>query len=129
MALFDLTTLSVFEVSGPGAANYMNYLCSNKCDVKPDRVVYTCWLTPSGGVRPDGRGPLGRSRSWMFVGEGTRPQDWYWIKQFAPTDGSVTLTDISDSYTALGLWGPNARKVLQKVMGDNPRPARASCGQ
>lgn len=120
VALFDLTTLSVFEVSGPGAAKYLDYLCSNKCDVKPGRVVYTCWLTPSGGVRRDlAVARLAEDKFWMFIGESTRPQDWYWVKQFAPTDGSVTLTDISDSYTALGLWGPNARKVLQKVTGDD----------
>jgi dimethylglycine oxidase len=119
-ALFDLTTLSVFEVSGPGAAMYVDYLCSNKCDVKVGRVVYTCWLTPTGGVRRDlAVSRLAEDRFWLYVGEGTRPMDFAWMQQFAPTDGSVTLTDISDSYSALGLWGPNARKVLAKVTGDD----------
>ncbi len=120
VALFDLTTLSVFEVSGPGATKYIDYLCSNKCDVKPGRVVYTCWLTPNGGVRRDlAVARLAEDKFWLFVGEGTRPQDWYWINQFAPKDGSVTLTDVSDGYTALGLWGPNARAVMQKVTSDD----------
>ena len=51
----------------------------------------------------------------MFVGEGTLPQDLVWVRQHAPTDGSVAVNDVSNSYTALGLWGPNARKVLEKV--------------
>jgi len=32
-----------------------------------------------------------------------------------PEDGSVTIEDVGSSYTCLGLWGPKARKILQKV--------------
>jgi 4-methylaminobutanoate oxidase (formaldehyde-forming) len=32
-----------------------------------------------------------------------------------PEDGSVTLEDVSSSYACIGLWGPKARKILQKV--------------
>ena len=116
VALFDLTGLSIIEARGPGALDYVSHLCSNQMNVKPGRVVYTCWLTPKGGVRRDlAVARLSDDRFWMFVGEGTRPQDWQWVNRYAPTDGSVVLTDVSDGYTALGLWGPNARKVLSKV--------------
>jgi dimethylglycine oxidase len=120
VALFDLSTLSVFEVKGPGALQYVEYLCSNKCDVKIGKVVYTCWLTPTGGVRRDlAVARLAHDRFWLFVGEGTRPMDWHWLNQHAPSDGSVQLTDVSDAYAALGVWGPNARKVLEKVTRDD----------
>lgn len=120
VALFDLTGLSIIEARGPRALAFVNYLCSNQMDVRPGRVVYTCWLTPKGGVRRDlAVARLGDDRFWMFVGEGTRPQDWAWVNQLAPEDGSVTLIDISDAFTALGLWGPNARKVLGKVARDD----------
>ena len=29
--------------------------------------------------------------------------------------GDVTVTDVSGSTTAIGLWGPNARRVLERV--------------
>jgi glycine cleavage system aminomethyltransferase T/glycine/D-amino acid oxidase-like deaminating enzyme len=120
VALFDLHGLSVFEVSGAGATNFVNYLCSNKTDVKPGKVVYTCWLTPSGGVKRDlAVSRLNNDTYWMFVGEGTRPQDLQWVNKWAPKDGSVIVNDISDAWTALGIWGPNARKVLQKVTSDD----------
>jgi dimethylglycine oxidase len=123
VAMFDLSTLSVFEIRGPGALKYVDYLCSNKCDVKPGRVIYTCWLTEAGGVRRDlAVTRLDKNRFWLFVGEGTRPMDWHWVTTHAPTDlepGSVTLTDISDNWAALGVWGPNARKVLAKVTSDD----------
>ncbi len=115
-ALFDLTGLSIIEAQGSGAAAFVNYLCSNQMDVAVGRVVYTTWLTPKGGVKRDlAVARLAADTYWLFVGEGTLPQDLAWVRQQAPGDGSVTITDISNSYTALGLWGPNARKVLEKV--------------
>jgi glycine cleavage system aminomethyltransferase T/glycine/D-amino acid oxidase-like deaminating enzyme len=119
VALFDLTGLSIIEARGRGALDFVNHLCSNQMAVKPGRAVYTCWLTPQGGVRRDlAVARLSDDRFWMFVGEGTRPLDWEWANRFAPEDGSVILTDVSDAFTALGLWGPNARKVLQRVTRD-----------
>jgi heterotetrameric sarcosine oxidase gamma subunit len=116
VALFDLTGLSIIEVSGLGAAQFVNYLCSNQMDVPVGRVVYTTWLTPQGGIKRDlAVARLGADNFWMFVGEGTLPQDVAWVREHAPTDGSVSVSDISNSYTALGLWGPNARRVLEKV--------------
>ena len=113
VGLFDLTGLSILQVRGRGAAAFVDYLCSNRMDRPVGSVVYTTWLTPSGGVKRD----LTVARTdqecfWMFVGEGTRPQDLVWIERHAPRDGSVVVNDISDSYTALGVWGPDARRVL-----------------
>ncbi|MCL4857943.1 MAG: FAD-dependent oxidoreductase [Caldilineaceae bacterium] len=116
VALFDLTGLSIIEVQGQGALDFVNYLCSNQMDKPAGSIVYTCWLIPNGGVRRDlAVARLAEDRFWMFVGEGALPQDLAWVKQFAPQDGSVVIHDVSNSYTALGLWGPNARKVLEKV--------------
>lgn len=115
-ALFDLTGLSIIEVKGHGALDFVNYLCSNEMDVDVGRVVYTLWLTERGGVRRDLTvARLEADKFWMFVGEGTLPMDMDWVTRHAPVDGSVMISDISNSYTAVGLWGPNARKVLQKV--------------
>ncbi|MDQ3247868.1 MAG: FAD-dependent oxidoreductase, partial [Chloroflexota bacterium] len=116
VALFDLTGLSIIEVKGKDAASFVNYLCSSEMDKPVGTVIYTTWLTPQGGVRRDLTvARLADDQFWMFVGEGTLPQDLVWVQQFAPTDGSVIINDISNSYTALGLWGPNARKVMEKA--------------
>ena len=115
VGLFDLTGLSVIEVAGPDALALVDTLCSNRVDVAPGRVVYTTWLNDQGGVRRDlAVARLGTDRFWMFVGEGTRPRDFDWVTRGATGHG-VAVIDLSDSYTAIGLWGPAARKVLSKV--------------
>lgn len=116
VALFDLSGLSIIEVSGSGACDFINYLCSNQCDRPAGSVIYTSWLTPSGGVRRDLTvARLDDNRFWMFVGEGTLSQDLDWVGHHAPTDGSAVIADVSAAWSALGLWGPNARRVLEKA--------------
>ena len=115
VGLFDLTGLSIIEVAGPDALALVDLLCSNRVDVPFGRVVYTTWLTERGGVRRDlAVARLGVDRFWMFVGEGTRPRDFDWVRRAAAGHG-VAVIDLSDSYTAIGLWGPRARDVLSKV--------------
>jgi heterotetrameric sarcosine oxidase gamma subunit len=115
LGLFDLTGLSIIEIAGPDALALVERICSNRMDVVPGRVVYTTWLTNKGGVRRDlAVARLAGDRFWMFVGEGTRPRDFDWVRRAASGHG-VGVIDLSDSYTALGLWGPNARDALSKV--------------
>ncbi len=116
VALFDLTGLSIIEVTGPEALAFVDYLCSSGMDKPVGQVVYTTWLTERGGVRRDlAVARLATDRFWLFVGEGSRPQDLVWVRRAAARFTEVSVVDMSDSYSALGLWGPNARRVLAKV--------------
>lgn len=114
VGVMDLTGLSIIEVVGRGSAEFMNYLCTNQMDQPVGSVIYTCWLTPSGGIKRDlAVARIDHDRYWSFVGEGTLPQDLEWVQRHAPD--SVTVNDISMHYAALGVWGPNAEKVLGKA--------------
>jgi heterotetrameric sarcosine oxidase gamma subunit len=116
VGLFDLSGLSIIEVSGPQALGLVDFLCANRVDVEPGRVVYTTWLTSTAGVRRDLTVTrLGPERFWMLVGEGTRPRDLDWVQRAAIRFPGAAISDLSDAYTALGLWGPNARRVLSRV--------------
>lgn len=112
--LWDLTGLSIIEVSGPEALAEVQRLCSNDVDVDPGKVVYTCWLTPKGGVRRD----LAVARRaddcfWMFVGEGTLPMDLAWVRQHV--ESGATVIDRSPAYSGLGIFGPKAVSILEEA--------------
>jgi glycine cleavage system aminomethyltransferase T len=62
---------------------------------------------------------LDKNRFWILTGAGGGPQDLAWIRRNAPRDGSVQIRDFSSEYTAVGLWGPKARQVLEKVCDDD----------
>ena len=115
-ALVDLHGLSIIEVCGPGAAAFADHLCANRVARSVGLVVYTTWLTHSGGVKRDlAVARVADDRFWFFVGEGTRPQDLRWVEVAAEGWEGVMVADISDAWSAVGLWGPSARDILSRV--------------
>src|SRR3546814_3114064 len=36
-----------------------------------------------------------------------------------PDDGATTLTDVTDSVSTIGLWGPKARDILSSLTSDD----------
>ncbi|MGB1253418.1 MAG: GcvT family protein [Candidatus Promineifilaceae bacterium] len=120
VGMYDLTALSIIEISGSGAVAYANWLCTNQMDQPVDSIIYTCWLTPKGGIKRDlAAARMADDTYWFFVGEGTLPNDLNWVRNNAPSDGSVQVRNVSDLYSAIGVWGPNARKVMEKVTDDD----------
>ncbi len=116
VGLFDLDGLSIIELRGRDAGVFAEHLCANRVDRGVGRIVYTTWLDHRGGVRRDlAVMRVDEDRVWMFVGEGTRPMDLDWVSGHVRSSDRVTVTDVSASMTCLGLWGPNARRVLQRV--------------
>lgn len=109
--LFDLSGLSIIEVAGAGACEFLDYLCTNLVDVPVGRVVYTCWLMADGGIKRDlTLARMAGDRYWLFVGEGTLPMDLDWVLRHAPN--GVSVRDISAAYSAVGIFGPAARSIL-----------------
>jgi glycine cleavage system T protein len=116
VGLFELSSFVKIEVVGPGAFEALQEMTANSVDVPVGKVVYTSMLTPQGGIKSDLTVTrMDESRYWVLTGGGTGMIDLAWIRTHLPQDGSAAVTDISSKYTSVGLWGPMAREVLQKV--------------
>ena len=119
VGLFDLTSLSIIEVAGRDACEFVNYVCTNQMDIPAGRVTYTLLCTPNGGIKRDlAVARLADDRYWFFTGNGTLPQEVDWLQRLAATHPAaqpITIRDHSQNYAALGLFGPNARGVLEQV--------------
>jgi glycine cleavage system aminomethyltransferase T len=58
-------------------------------------------------------------RCRIVDGADAGPRDFSYMKRVAQDKGfDVTITDVSETYITLGVWGPNARATLQKVVED-----------
>jgi dimethylglycine oxidase len=118
VALFDISPFTKIRVEGPGALAYLNYIAANQIDVPVGRVVYTAMLNHQGGIMCDLTiTRLGEQEFLALTGGGVGMHDLAWMRQNAPKDGAVTITDVTSAYCSLGLWGPQARAVLQAVTG------------
>jgi len=120
VGLFNLSSFMKIVVDGPGATQFLNYLAANDIDKPVGKVVYTSFLNESGGIKADLTiTRVSENTYWVLTGAGGGPQDLAWIRQHAPNNGSVTVRDVTSQFTAIGLWGPEARHVLETVTGDD----------
>lgn len=119
-AMYDLTSFTKIEVTGPGALAFLNYLAANRIDRPVGSIVYTSLLTKNAGIKCDLTiTRTGPDSFWVLTGGAMGLHDLAWIRRHAPTDGSVRVTDVSPQYCCLGVWGPKAREVLQRVCADD----------
>ncbi|HEY7628807.1 MAG TPA: FAD-dependent oxidoreductase [Ilumatobacteraceae bacterium] len=123
VGMVDLTAFNEFDITGPGASDYLQYMCVNNVDVPVGRSVYTPLLTDHGGFRGDLTiQRLGQDHFRIITGAFDGGRDQYWFRKYMPTDGSVTFTDRSQGICTVGVWGPNAEKTMAKIVTDESKP-------
>ncbi|MBO8190192.1 GcvT family protein [Streptomyces oryzae] len=113
VAMYDMTALKRLEVTGPGAAGFLQRMTTANVDKSVGSVTYTLMLDHDGGIRSDVTvARLGRDR-FQVGANGNLDLDWF--ARHLPEDGSVQVRDITAGTCCIGLWGPNAREVLQPL--------------
>ena len=118
--IFDLSAFAIFDVSGPGALAALQTVSMRQVDVSSGRVVYTPWLSPSGGFKSDLTiMRLGGEHFRVVTGGAHGMADHKWLSDHLPEDGSAQIADLTSAWSTLGLWGPRARDILASVTSDD----------
>jgi glycine cleavage system aminomethyltransferase T/glycine/D-amino acid oxidase-like deaminating enzyme len=118
--LVDLSAFAVLDVTGPGALAVLQQLAVAQLDVPAGRVVYTSFLDEAGGFLADLTiMRLSGEHFRVVTGGADGMADRHWIAEHLPADGSAQLTDLTSSWTTIGLWGPNARRTLSEVTAED----------
>lgn len=112
----DLTAFCIFDVVGPKALDVVQKACVRQMDVAVGRVVYTPVLAENGGFISDLTVMrLGWDHFRVVTGGAHGMADHKWFSDLCPEDGGAVVVDQTNSYTTLGIWGPNARKIVEKI--------------
>jgi glycine cleavage system aminomethyltransferase T/glycine/D-amino acid oxidase-like deaminating enzyme len=120
VAMVDLSAFAIFDVSGPGALDYMQRMAANQMDVKIGGAVYTPLLNAHGGFKADLTiMRRGENDFRVVTGGGDGARDKFWFTTNLPGDGSVHLADMTSGICTIGLWGPRARDLLASVTDDD----------
>jgi glycine cleavage system aminomethyltransferase T len=115
-----MTPFTKLEVSGPGALEYLQHMTCNQMARPVGRVTYTSMLNERGGIKCDLTiTRLAEDRFLVITGGDTGPHDLAWMRKHLPLNGLVTITDVSSNYCCIGMWGPRARDLLQRISSDN----------
>jgi sarcosine dehydrogenase len=114
--LIDQSSFSKYEIAGPGAFTALQRLAANDLDKPAGSLVYTQLCNERGGIEADLTfARLDENRFYMVTGSAFGVRDMGWIRKHLPTDGSVTVQELTSSRATINLAGPMARKVLEKV--------------
>lgn len=113
-ALFDVTPMCKYRVSGPDAAKLVNRVITRRVDrIKPMRAIYTPWCDHDGRVLDDGTVALLADGSYFWTA--AEPQHG-WLD--AASEGlNITIEDLTERLCALSLQGPCSRDVLSSAVG------------
>jgi len=114
-ALFDESSFAKLEVSGPGAAEFLERLCDNRVAREVGKITYTQMLNRRGGIECDFTvARLEEERFGIVTGTAFGNHDLAWIRSHLPAAGSadVRVADVTSQWACLALWGPRARDVL-----------------
>ena len=118
-ALFDESSFSKLEVSGPGAAEFLMGLCDNDVARDVGRITYTQMLNARGGIECDFTVTrLGEEAFGIVTGTAFGRHDASWIRRHAPRDGSVRVEDVTSRWACFALWGPKAYNILEPLTPD-----------
>jgi dimethylglycine dehydrogenase len=115
VGVFEVSTFGKYEVTGPGAAEWLDGLLANRIP-SLGRTALCPMLSPKGRLVGDFTVTrLAEDRFWL-LGAGTMQRiHMRWFETRLPKDGSVKVENQSLRYAGLQIAGPNARALLQRV--------------
>ena len=116
VGLQDMSAFAKMEVSGPGARAWLESILANALPKKRGRIALCHLLTKAGGVKSEFTVYEWKPGRFYLVSAGAyEAHDHDVLSKLAPTDGSVTLTPLTQMMGVLVLAGPRSRDVLAKL--------------
>ncbi len=118
--IIDLTAFCIFDVAGPGALDVVQRACVAQCDVPVGRVIYTPVLDAKGGFISDLTLMRLAHDSFRVVtggAHGMADRKWFAdvARQLTDEGSPATVTDLTSSWSTVGIWGPKAREIVQSL--------------
>jgi glycine cleavage system aminomethyltransferase T/glycine/D-amino acid oxidase-like deaminating enzyme len=119
--LINLSHFHMTDIEGPDHVAMLEWLCAAKIggDANIGKGIYTHFLDDEGMVRADFTVIRMADRCRLINGADAGPRDFHYMRRVAQDKGyDVTITDVTEKYITIGIWGPNARENLAKVVAD-----------
>jgi dimethylglycine dehydrogenase len=115
VGVLDLGGFAKFEVSGKGAAAYLDRLiCGRLPAVGRVALAYMC--TPQGGIMSELTVTrLAEERFYLCSAASAEWHDEQWLRRHLPADGAIELRNLTARYGTLVLAGPRSRELLAEL--------------
>jgi 4-methylaminobutanoate oxidase (formaldehyde-forming) len=117
VGIIDMTSFGKIDVTGPAALTLLERVAGNRIDQPVGTVVYTQLLEKDGGIAADVTVTrLAEDHFRVVTGAGYVNSDLGWLRlQMSDGDAPVEIRETTDELSVIGMWGPHARDVLERV--------------
>ena len=119
--IINLSHFAIIDVEGPDHVALMEWVCAARIggDANIGKGIYTHFLDEEGMVRADLTVFRMTDRCRVVDGADAGRRDFHYLRRVHQDIGfEATVTDVTETYVTIGIWGPNARTTLQKVVED-----------
>jgi 4-methylaminobutanoate oxidase (formaldehyde-forming) len=115
--LFDETSFAKIEVTGAGAADFLEHVCDNRVARRVGDVTYTQALNRRGGIVCDFTVTRLADEAFLIVtGTAFGTHDLSWLRRLSRRHSAdLRIADVTGRYCCFALWGPRARDILDSV--------------
>lgn len=120
--LFDESSFAKIKVYGLKAGQFLNLVCAANVVKGVGRTTYTQALNKKGGIESDYTvTQISDTEFLIITGTAFLNHDKGWLEKQARElqIDQVEITDLTKQLACFGIWGPNARKILQSVSDDD----------
>jgi dimethylglycine dehydrogenase len=116
VGVFELPSFAKFDVSGPGAEVFLDRLCANRVSRQDGGIVLAHALTDGGRIVTEFTiTRLAADRFFLLSGAVAHQRDLDLLRFSVRADEAVSISDVTEDYSALVVAGPRARDLLAKL--------------
>jgi len=117
--IFDESSFAKVMVTGPDAADLLEWVCDNSVTRAIGDITYTQALNRRGGIESDFTVTRLADDAFLVVtGTSFGSHDIAWLRRQARRrEAVVRVDDVTGQLTTYALWGPRSRDVLREVTG------------
>jgi dimethylglycine dehydrogenase len=115
----EIANFAKYEVTGPGAEDFLNRLMTNRMP-KVGRIVLTPMLNEFGKLIGDFTiAHAGEDRFMIWGSSAAQKYHMRWFEKQLPKDGSVRIHRFDQTLVGLSIAGPKAQALLQKLVDED----------
>ena len=116
VVLIDQSSFCKFEIEGPKALDFLDWLAANNIDKPVGSVTYTQLCNTRGTIECDLTiARVAEEKFFLVTGTAFGRHDAEWIKKQMPADGDVSFRDVTAALAMINVIGPQSRQLLEKV--------------
>ena len=117
--LFDVSHMGSFRFRGEQVAEWFDSIGTQRASkFAPGRCGYTHFLDSNGGIIDDMIFAIVSETEILGVPNASMiPIMWEWLNENLPSDGSITIEDLSPNTSILALQGPASPKICESILG------------